>query len=308
VAIEAHRSAVLILGAALLAPSALDAQSAYRYRDASGSWVYTDRKPDGAGSQPQPVTLAAEKKPPRILIERLIEQDQVEMRAINECACVVEFQLHLGPANAAATPQSVFHAVLEPHSERALFRGARGEAQTYQYRAVLGQPGARHAPEGPYRAPFALGASYLISQAHPRHTTHTTPDSFYAVDIALPEGTPVYAARDGTVINLEYANFRGAPTPVFIDSANQVSILHADGTIAVYGHLSWNSVRVEPGQKVRRGEYLADSGNTGFTSGPHLHFAVIRNAGMKAESVPLEFEGLGGVAVTPAPGAMLTAY
>ena len=60
--------------------------------------------------------------------------------------------------------------------------------------------------------------------------------------------------------------------------ANVVRVLHDDGTMALYVHLNWNTIRVVPGQRVRRGEYLADSGNTGFTTGPHLHFVVQRNA------------------------------
>ncbi|MGH8230457.1 MAG: M23 family metallopeptidase, partial [Steroidobacteraceae bacterium] len=123
-----------------------------------------------------------------------------------------------------------------------------------------------------------------------------------------PDGTPVYAARDGTVINVRHDNFRGAADPAMYDQANVVEILHDDGTIAVYAHLHWESIRVQPGQSVRRGEYIADSGNTGLTTGPHLHFAVIRNAGMKAESVPIEFAGPGGSAISPQTGMMLTAY
>jgi murein DD-endopeptidase MepM/ murein hydrolase activator NlpD len=178
----------------------------------------------------------------------------------------------------------------------------------YRWKAVLGAPGAQHLPHEPYRAPFAVGASYRISQAYPTRETHNTPDSEYAVDLALPDGTPIYAAREGTVINLRHDAFRGSASSLMLDQANMVEILHDDGTIAVYAHLHWDSVRVQPGQHVRRGQYIADSGNTGFTTGPHLHFAVIRNAGLTPVSVPLQFSGPGGTAVTPQQDAMLTAY
>ena len=68
-------------------------------------------------------------------------------------------------------------------------------------------------------------------------------------------------------------------------------VLHDDGTMALYVHLNWNTIRVVPGQRVRRGEYLADSGNTGFSTGPHLHFVVQRNEGGALVAVPLEFAG-----------------
>jgi murein DD-endopeptidase MepM/ murein hydrolase activator NlpD len=64
---------------------------------------------------------------------------------------------------------------------------------------------------------------------------------------------------------------------------------------------------VRPGDRVRRGEYIAESGNTGFSSGPHLHFAVLRNIGLRAESVPVTFQGATGP-VQPATGMTLTAY
>jgi murein DD-endopeptidase MepM/ murein hydrolase activator NlpD len=147
-----------------------------------------------------------------------------------------------------------------------------------------------------------------VSQAYPMRVTHVTPDSQYAVDIGVPDGTPIYAAREGTVINARHDSFRGGTDPAMMDQANMVEILHDDGTIALYAHLHWESIRVQPGQAVRRGQYIADSGNTGLSTGPHLHFAVIRNAGMFAESVPLQFAGAAGAAVTPQTGMTLTAY
>ncbi len=291
------------------------AQSLYKYRDALGVWVYTDRQPP-AGTAAETMRVDLEAKAPRITVEQDVDDRQLRLLAINECSCEAEFSLQITSAGNVSLPQSAdagtYHAALQPHSSLPLLTatvaGASVVGFDFSWRVVLGTPGATHRPQEPYRVPFALGASFMVSQAYPVRITHTTADSEYAVDLAVPDGTPIYAAREGTVINVHHDFFRGAPDRALLDQANVVEILHDDGTIGIYAHLHWESIRVQPGQSVRRGQYIADSGNTGLTTGPHLHFAVVRNAGMRAESVPVQFAGSGGAAITPQTGMLLTAY
>jgi murein DD-endopeptidase MepM/ murein hydrolase activator NlpD len=179
----------------------------------------------------------------------------------------------------------------------------------YVYEYVVGDPGARHRPPRPYRTPYALAASFPVSQAYPVAATHMTADSAYAVDFAVPVGTDIFAARGGVVFAVQGANYRGGlDTSRQGAKANVVQILHDDGTYAVYAHLNRASIRVKPGDRVERGQYIAESGNTGFSTGPHLHFAVLRNAGMRIESVPVVFEGPNRAPVVPATGKNMTAY
>jgi murein DD-endopeptidase MepM/ murein hydrolase activator NlpD len=65
-----------------------------------------------------------------------------------------------------------------------------------------------------------------------------------------------------------------------------VRLLHDDGAMSVYAHLKTDGVHVRVGQRVRAGQPIGLSGNTGFTTGPHLHFAVQVNRGMRLESIP----------------------
>ena len=110
----------------------------------------------------------------------------------------------------------------------------------------------------------------------------------------------------GVVIEVAYANYRGGEDAGQTGGeANFVRILHDDGSFAVYAHLERSSVRVRTGQRVERGEYIASSGNTGYSTGPHLHFAVQRNTGLATQSMPVRFEIPGGGSAAPKRGEKL---
>ena len=179
----------------------------------------------------------------------------------------------------------------------------------YSYRYVVGDPTAQHRPLRPYRLPFPSGQAYRISQAFHSRYSHNTSDSLYAVDIAMPEGTPIHAARAGVVMELtrDFAG-GGLNREKYGKRANIIRILHNDGTMAVYAHLQHQSTRVTPGTHVAAGQVIATSGNTGYTSGPHLHFVVQRNAGMHIEAVPFQFAGPDGAGLTPREGMLLVAH
>jgi murein DD-endopeptidase MepM/ murein hydrolase activator NlpD len=213
----------------------------------------------------------------------------------------------------ARTPsgEKLGRGTVPPQSENVLLdvAAADGPAEIrYEYGYVIGEPGAPHRPPQPYRAPFALAQRFEVTQAPPDAVTHLDPSSRNAVDIAMPVGTAVHAAREGVVINVAARHFRSGLSPQNMDEANFVQIMHDDGTYAIYAHLQLDTVRVRVGQRVARGEYIANSGNTGFSSGPHLHFVVLRNVGLRSESVPVTFAGPGGAGVTPRSRQALTAY
>ena len=204
--------------------------------------------------------------------------------------------------------------VLPPRSDTILFSLAMTVDGTaprirYHYEYLAGDPEARHQPAEPYRVPVALSTNYPITQAYPDVITHTTPDSYHAIDIAMPIGTDIFASRAGVVFDVRSEHFRGGLDPDRdLGAANLIRILHDDGTYALYAHLNWNSIRVRPGERVERGQFIAESGNTGFSSGPHLHFAVLKNTGMLVESLPIEFAGSSLRSVAPVTGRVLTGY
>lgn len=157
---------------------------------------------------------------------------------------------------------------------------------------MLGDFNARQSPAAIYRLPYPDGLAFRIGQAAGGPlSSHTTSDSQYAVDIGMPEGTPVIAARDGLVIDTEANQIYGGRSPDLMDKANAVRIQHRDGTIAVYAHLMHGGVNVRPGQRVKAGTQIGLAGSTGYSSGPHLHFAVqtVLRSGARLTMLSLPF-------------------
>jgi murein DD-endopeptidase MepM/ murein hydrolase activator NlpD len=106
----------------------------------------------------------------------------------------------------------------------------------------------------------------------------------------MPEGTPVCAARAGVVVSLKQDSDTGGSSIDFDKFNNYITIRHADGTLGHYCHLQKDGCCVKLGQRVNAGDWIAKSGNTGFSSGPHLHFCVFRTKnGRERESIPVRF-------------------
>jgi len=90
----------------------------------------------------------------------------------------------------------------------------------------------------------------------------------YAIDCAAPVGTPLYAAESGTVTKVSTGSWGGG-------YGNHIVIDHGNGLKTLYAHM--NVVYVSEGQWVGRGENIGEMGNTGRSTGPHVHFEVIKN-------------------------------
>ncbi len=133
-----------------------------------------------------------------------------------------------------------------------------------------------------YRLPFPPGSRFLLAQGFGGHFSHTG-SSAWSLDFAMPIGTPVFAARDGVVRQVK-TDAADRELPLEMREANYVTVRHADGQVSVYAHLDSASVR--PGQAVRRGERIATSGNSGFSTQPHLHFHVEKDG----HTIPFTFE------------------
>jgi murein DD-endopeptidase MepM/ murein hydrolase activator NlpD len=106
------------------------------------------------------------------------------------------------------------------------------------------------------------GISGFGSRLHP---IYKIKKNHLGMDFASPTGTPIYATGDGKVI--ESGRERGY--------GNMVKIDHGYGYETLYGHMS--KIKVKKGQKIKRGEIIGHVGNTGISTGPHLHYEVIKD-------------------------------
>ncbi len=154
-----------------------------------------------------------------------------------------------------------------------------------------------------YALPFH--ESFEVSQGFNGRTSHQG-RSQYAVDFAMPIGTPVYAARGGKIVEIVQHHDQHGTSQTMRQYANYVIIEHDDKTLGRYFHLKHQGVKVKLGQTVKRGELIALSGNTGRTSGAHLHFVVTKAEESGNEynsvSIPIKFKCKEGIVDNPIKG------
>ncbi len=141
----------------------------------------------------------------------------------------------------------------------------------YEYRIHYGHERHEHDDDYLYTLPYAPGSTYPITQSHENISTHHR-GNLYAIDWGMPRGDAVHAARDGVVVSTYRLSAKNSVTGEA--TANHIWIRHSDGTIGKYLHLDYEGVFVEEGQSVRAGTLIGVAGNTGYSSGSHLHFSV----------------------------------
>ena len=159
---------------------------------------------------------------------------------------------------------------------------------SYGYKWLYGRLGARHDDTFAYTLPYAPGKSYAVMQGYNGRFSH---DGKHAIDWDMPERTPVHAARGGLVMAIETGYTEGGLDERLKTRANYIRIQHDDGTIGNYVHLAPNGAFVKVGQRVRQGQVIGVSGNTGYSSGPHLHFEVYTiTSDLGHQTIPVRFQ------------------
>jgi murein DD-endopeptidase MepM/ murein hydrolase activator NlpD len=242
-----------------------------------------------------------------LCIEARDSGDAVVLRAVNLQQYPLTFSLRVRARDWSVSGRRVVTATLQAKESRPIMRltpknpDNRGRYR-YYYDWTVGDTSAEHDDDTLYLMPYEQGRSYRVLQGYGSRFSHTG-DEQYAVDFKMQEGTPVHAARGGVVARIEESNSIGCWESGCGNYANFIVILHDDGTTGEYYHLKQYGALVDAGQRVRGGQKIGLSGNTGHTALPHLHFAVYRAESWgRTQSIPVRFLSADGIVSRPRRG------
>ena len=247
-----------------------------------------------------------------VRIKRIRTPTYVGLVIENRRAYDVTVTLTIHPENAQVTRLVPETTTCAGYAQVEVARiSAADPGKPYRWRYSLhwakGAMNVRHSDETRYRLPFKKGETHRVSQGYEGRWSHRGQDR-YAVDFAMREGTTVCAAREGVVVDLKESSKTGGPDEKYKDQDNCVSIAQTDGTIAEYHHLKYDGVLVEIGDRVTTGQAIALSGNTGYSTLPHLHFGVYSAVdGSHRQSHRVTFGAREGTVTEPRPGKTYTA-
>jgi murein DD-endopeptidase MepM/ murein hydrolase activator NlpD len=143
------------------------------------------------------------------------------------------------------------------------------ESSDPEHRHYSCQALEKKSQDSAYILPYSAGTRHRVNQANCSGHGHS---NFWnhGYDFVMDVGTPVVAAREGKI-----GWARDGCKDGDRRCTNLITILHTDGTVALYSHLTNGGVRVLSGEHVTAGQVIGRSGNTGNTGGlPHLHFSI----------------------------------
>lgn len=147
--------------------------------------------------------------------------------------------------------------------------------------------------------PLPKGTKTAVRQGAFGTSSHNEAGNQYSWDFEVPFGTPVIAAEGGTVIDVWLPAGNGGCDAKYSDTAHNIKIEHADGTVAQYVH---SEPAVKNGDKVLKGQVIAHTAVNGWICYPHVHFGVYasRNnlySSPNRKTLPIYFDGIpGGIA------------
>jgi len=220
-------------------------------------------------------------------------KDRVEVYASNNNAITVSLEILFNLKGMEEVKLGSKYKIIEPnrpaeHIATLNKNPNQGWSFRYNLKVYLGDfYSGGHDSTYVYTLPFAKGESFLLTQGYDGDYSHQGEN---AIDFLMNEGTPIYAMRDGIVAEVVEHNNDGCANISCIKMANSVLVYHVDGSFSRYSHLKLNGAEVYVGNQIEVGQLIGFSGNTGWSSEPHLHFSIFEILeGNKSYSIPTKF-------------------
>lgn len=214
----------------------------------------------------------------RVCLERLRTPRAVQYRVVNREPVPATVRLSFSRLeNLRPRSELPVEVVVPPHAEAAAVTmdevmPDRSVSARPVLQVDLGSALTKPDAEYLYALPFGGQQPRRLAQSYGGRDSHFG-SMHYALDFAMPVGTPILAARAGEVVHVQDGFREGGLDPELLDKANVVVVGHSDGTMATYGHLR-AGIMVRVGQRVEVGQLLGCSGASGLAGQPHLHFHV----------------------------------
>lgn len=263
----------------------------YKYKDSNGNWIFSDKPPEKLQSF-QTLSYKQSAKPTsKIKLYNVKDEDGFTLYATNSFYTPVEVGF------TSPFSKKSIRMVIPARGKKVLLV-SKSKPPKLNYRWALGEP-LRTVENYTYHAPFSSPKAHRITQAFNGKYSHYNDYNKYAVDIAMDVGAYLTAVRPGVVVWVKDDYHMSGTTRYFLDKANGIKVLHDDGTFSLYAHILMDTALVKEGDKVAIGDRLARSGSSGFSTGPHLHFSILKNSGLKNVSIPFKFIDDKGRTFTP---------
>lgn len=131
-----------------------------------------------------------------------------------------------------------------------------------------------------YNLPYEKGTKQAVVQGYGGLFSHK---NIAALDFEMPEGSAIFAAREGIIYGFKDDSDEGGPFAKYKNKANYIIVKHTDGSFGCYWHLKKEGVVIKKGT-IEKGQLIGYSGAIGFTLQPHLHFSVKRKLNYSKEA------------------------
>ncbi|MCU0447658.1 MAG: M23 family metallopeptidase [Microscillaceae bacterium] len=231
-----------------------------------------------------------------ISIYKVILDSSIAFYADNRNYCPYQCRLTISEdflvINRGANTDSSLYFIVPPQTQKLYLFTVQARYPSrqdigYVEECQLGNPQtARHQDSTTYRLPYLARQKYRVIQGYNGLYSHR---GQYALDFRMSIGTPICASRGGVVVKVKNDSNEGGADRQYSSKANQIVIYHSDGTFAVYLHLQYEGTLVKVGDTVRIGQVIGYSGNTGWSSTPHLHYEVRQPTHLDYKTIPTKF-------------------